>query len=321
MAEDFFSLIRASCKEVCENARHIRLVKDRLDDYVVSLPLDEAQKPVMDEVNHFVGTAEETIAFFLILDAINFGSGYFPLLKKKEGMTGYFTIASSLTEFVRKYGIPTAEELTKVDVDWCKEVFGQKDVVCAIDELMVLFAQAINQLGQFLNKDFEGSYIRLIEHADNSAAKLVSQLVKMPLFRDFGEYKDNRVYFLKRAQITVSDISIAFRNEGLGYFRDLSELTIFADNLVPHVLRKDGVLEYSPELLAKINKGELLDSWSEEEVEIRAFAVHTVELMKEALAAKGLKISAQGLDYLLWNRGQKTFYRKENRHCTRCVFY
>ena len=33
-------------------------------------------------------------------------------------------------------------------------------------------------------------------------------------------------------------------------FDDLRRLTMFADNLVPHVLRIEGVLHYSPDLLA-----------------------------------------------------------------------
>ncbi|MEZ5167114.1 MAG: hypothetical protein R2695_11730 [Acidimicrobiales bacterium] len=32
----------------------------------------------------------------LSLDAINFGSGYFPYLRKRPGMSGYHTVASSL---------------------------------------------------------------------------------------------------------------------------------------------------------------------------------------------------------------------------------
>ncbi len=54
----------------------------------------------------------------------------------------------------------------------------------------------------------------------------------MPFFDDRG--------FYKRAQITPSDLALA----GVAEFDDLDRLTIFADNLVPHVLRVDGVLRY-----------------------------------------------------------------------------
>ena len=36
----------------------------------------------------------------LVLDSINFGSGWFPTLRKRPGMSGYFTVASSLDRFL-----------------------------------------------------------------------------------------------------------------------------------------------------------------------------------------------------------------------------
>ena len=35
-------------------------------------------------------------AYWLTLDAINFGSGWFPTLRKRDGLSGYNTIASAL---------------------------------------------------------------------------------------------------------------------------------------------------------------------------------------------------------------------------------
>ena len=58
----------------------------------------------------------------------------------------------------------------------------------------------------------------------------------MPFFDDHG--------FYKRAQIVPNDLTLA----GVAEFDDLDRLTIFADNLVPHVLRVDGVLRYDAEL-------------------------------------------------------------------------
>ena len=60
---------------------------------------------------------------------------------------------------------------------------------------------------------------------------------------------------------------------------------MFADNLVPHVLRLDGVLWFDPELVARIERGELIEHGSPEEVEIRACAVHAVELIVAAVGS------------------------------------
>jgi hypothetical protein len=117
--------------------------------------------------------------------------------------------------------------------------------------------------------------------------------------------------FYKRAQIVPSDLALA----GAASFDDLDELTIFADNLVPHVLRVDGVLRYDPELAALIDSGELLPQGQAEQ-EIRACALHACE----QLAAR-TGIPPRELDMGLWNRGQAPEYKALPRHRTRSVYY
>jgi hypothetical protein len=128
-----------------------------------------------------------------------------------------------------------------------------------------------------------------------------------------SRYAGVRVPFLKRAQIAAADLARA----DLGRFGDLDHLTMFADNLLPHVLRVDGILDYDPTLLARIERGDLLEHGSSEEVEIRACALHAVELI---VAARG-DASAAEIDELLWNRGQQTAYKARPRHRARCTAY
>ena len=93
---------------------------------------------------------------------------------------------------------------------------------------------------------------------------------------------------------------------------------MFADNLVPHVLRLDGVLVFAPGLVERIERGELIEHGSREEVEIRACAVHAVELM---VAARADGATAAALDQLLWHRGQQPSYKARPRHRSRCTAY
>src|SRR5262249_40578076 len=139
----------------------------------------------------------------------------------------------------------------------------------AAAELMGLFARALNDLAACVQR--HGGFRRLVDAAEGSAERLVTVLAEMPFYCD--------VPFYKRAQLTVADLTTA----GVANFDDLNRLTIFADNLVPHVLRVDGVLRYDAELLARINREELLEPGSREEIEIRACAVHAVELIADAL--------------------------------------
>ena len=93
-----FDEIRSGCRWVAENAQHVHINIPALPDYARSLPLDHALASALDPQHHYVGHDEATANYILILDAINFGSGYFPHLRKRPGLSGYFTIAAALTE-------------------------------------------------------------------------------------------------------------------------------------------------------------------------------------------------------------------------------
>src|SRR6185312_5151063 len=113
-----------------------------------------------------------------------------------------------------------------------------------------------------------------------------------------------RVPFFKRAQIAAADLALA----GLAPGDDLAALTLFADNLVPHVLRLDGVLEADPELVARIDAGTLLEHDSPEEVELR-------------VAAHPEGTTATAVDNVLWHRGGGPRYKARPRHRARTTGY
>lgn len=77
----------------------------------------------------------------------------------------------------------------------------------------------------------------------------------------------------------------------------------------------DGLLRYDRQLARRIRDGEQLAHGSAE-VEIRACALHAVELLAHRSSA-----SARELDNLLWNRGQQPRYKAQPRHRCRCTGY
>jgi hypothetical protein len=178
---------------------------------------------------------------------------------------------------------------------------------------MALFADALRDLGGHLERDHGGRFLGPVEAARGSAVALVERLAGWSCFADTDRYGELRVPFLKRAQLAVADLSGA----GVATFADLGRLTLFADNLIPHVLRVDGVLTYAPDLLRRIERGELLEHGSPEEVEIRACAVHAVEL----LAAARPDLVPHEIDLILWTRGRAAPYKAEPRHRARSTAY
>jgi hypothetical protein len=91
---------------------------------------------------------------------------------------------------------------------------------------------------------------------------------------------------------------------------------VFADNLLPHVLRLDGVLTYHPTLATLIDHGQPLPAGSRMEQEIRACTVHACEQL-----ATHLKIPPRTLDDWLWNRAQAVPYNERPAHLTHTVFH
>jgi hypothetical protein len=322
MTQSVFDQIRAATRLVSDRARHVRINLDRVDVYADSLPFDQAIAPALDPKSHYIGDDRDTLAFFLTLDTINFGSGYFPHLKKRPGMSGYFTVASSLTDHYRAHGPIPPHRLADFSADDCATLFGQDRSDRAVGELMQLFATALNDLGHLVIQSHGGLFTNLVESANHSAERLVRVLSEMKFFRDVERYGEIQVPFYKRAQLTAADLSLALNGRGLGKFDDLNRLTIFADNLVPHVLRIDGILDYEDQLAERIDREELIPPGSEEEIEIRACAVDAVERMAQSLTSRKSRVTAAGLDYVLWNRGQQKYYKTiKPRHRSRCVFY
>ena len=233
----------------------------------------------------------------LVLDSVNFGSGWFPTLRKRPGMSGYFTVASSLTDFWRSSGGWPVDELRALEVEDVAAVLGQEPA----HELMALYTDALRDLGRFLGAR---RAIDLVAEAAGSAERLASMLAAgMPFFDDVG--------FWKRAQITANDLALA----GVAEFHDLDRLTIFADNLVPHVLRVDGVLRLRAGARRPHRRRGAAAPGGDER-EIRGCAVHACELLSDRLG-----VPARQIDTALWSRGQGPEYKAVPRHRTRTVFY
>jgi hypothetical protein len=319
--KDVFDRIRGATAKVAHQAKFVRLVDAQIAPYAASLTAGGRPTPVYDTVHHARGSVAETVAFLLTLDTVNFGSGYFPHLRKRPGMSGYLTVASSLKERWERDGPLTGTELRALAAADCVVLFGQEGNAGPAQELMALFAKALNDLGVWLGGRYDDDPLAPIADAGHSAARLVELVSEMPFYRDVSIYDGTDVPLYKRAQILVTDLAIAFDDQGPGSFYDLDRLTIFADNLVPHVLRVDGLLAYDHELLARIDRGELIPAGSPEEIEIRTLAVHAVERIAAELRASGVPVTARELDYILWNRGSGEAYKTLPRHRTRTVFY
>ncbi|CAI5471145.1 unnamed protein product [Closterium sp. Yama58-4] len=201
---------------------------------------------------HFTDGGPLTVQYLLLLDALNFC--FWP-------------------------GNMTPQSTTSIWLEGLRALLGPKPF--PLEQQRV---QAARQVGRVLLRRFSGSAAEMVEEAGGSAERLVRLLtIHFPYFQDHAIYRGRQVALFKRAQIFVADVWGAFNGRGLGHFSDIHRLTMFADYVVPAVLRSRGVLRYAAGLAAAVDGREEILPGSEEEVEIRACCIVVTERLREQL--------------------------------------
>lgn len=252
---------------------------------------------------------ERAIALSLAATAVSFTSGWHDIMPKRPGMSGAVSTITRLADYERATGPLTPARLCAITPIDASQIFETPLDGGALEDLLHLLGATLNELGTLGSE--HGSFTTLVETCDQSAAELAGRLAELRSFADIG--------FYKRAQMAAAALT---RELGPDFaataFEDLDQLTIFADNLVPHVLRLDGVLAFDDQLVQRINNGELLESGSPAEREIRASAVEAAERI---IARLDRTISAADLDHALWLTGGRPEYKAHPRHRCRNPWY
>ena len=162
--------IRAACARVAGAARHVRIVDAAIPAYARTLPADVAAGAGPRARR---AADEQRAAFGLQLNAVNFGSGWFPTLRKPPGLSGFRTVEAGL----KARGPWSAEALTRVDAAEAAATFGGQDPG---HELMALFARALRELGAHVRERHGGSFLALARCGDGSAVALAEHLAGLP---------------------------------------------------------------------------------------------------------------------------------------------
>jgi hypothetical protein len=300
--------VRAACARVAGMARSVAIEVPAIEPYAVALAV--SPEPPPPDLPLADGDRESRAAFVLCLDAINFGSGWWPTIRKRPGRSGYATIEAGLAERFRAEGAWPARELTQLSAADVAQVTGQDPA----HPLMGQYASTLRDVGERALAEHAGSFGAVVDAAGGSAVALTDLLARWDAFADVSTYDGRPVPFYKRAQIAAANVD----RLGVTRLRDTERLTAFADNLVPHVLRVDGILRLDPALEEAIDAEVLLVHGSPEEVELRACAVHAIELLS---AATNGRLSPAQIDAALWNRGGGSRYKSRPRPRSRNTAY
>lgn len=191
-----------------------------------------------------------------------------------------------------------------------------------LDERVVI----LNQVGRTLVERFDGRFHVWAGTCDRAVVTdgdgLLERLVAdFPRFEDSSDFEGRRVSFYKLAQLCVWMLHAVYMRLGGPGISGLEHLTAFADYIVPVALRLLRIVEYSPDLQARIDGGVLIDHDSADEIEIRAHSLYATALLTDAineLRPADRKIVIPQVDFRLWKSYHATFWP---HHLTRTTMY
>jgi hypothetical protein len=277
---------------------------------------------------HWSDGTERTANWMLLADALNFcfwgevGAPRWRVAWQGATYDGYYALVAALSRAVAE-GCPLWDAAYLADLGAGELAHILRPVPGAPP--IPLFAERLanaREVGHVLHAHYDGQFAHAIAAADYDAVRLAQLLARdFPSFNDVAAWRGATVRFYKRAQICVADLHAIFRGAGWGAIRGLERLTAFADYKLPQLLRQHGVLRYAPEMAALVDSYTLIPAGAEAEVEIRAATIWAVELLRQALAARGVVRTASAIDYRLWLESQQPGPQARPYHRTRTIYY
>lgn len=311
--------ILSSTKTIVEKLQFITIHEDRLNTLATLIGKNIHADEKIDLEKHFGHTdnLEQALQIIFLEDVVNFcywaekGKAKWVIEWPKGTISsgGWYTLTKC---FERAQGekIPVLDPdcLINLTAKQARNFFRSANGV----EIPLLKERLENfrEAGNNLKKKYNGKFINAVEAADFDAVKIAKLVYEdFPSFRDFALWENEKIFFLKRAQICGQDCGL-LGNKYKIKIKNIDQLTAFADYKVPQMLRKYGVITYNKNLSEKIDDYILIPAGSREEIEIRAVTIWSIELIRQKLR----KYTAANIDNALWfisqdQTGVKPYHR------------
>jgi len=317
------SAVLESTRFVVDRSRHVCINLSSLDEITNQLS-GMASKNWLEEAPYDVEqlAADEKLHFLLVFDAISFsywGSPKWRIQYQGREYDGSWGLLLCIAK-AREEGKPilNAQYLANIsDEEFRSITRGNVDIPLAQQR-----AQHLREIGQVLEKKYDGKFKNLLQGKDRSACVLVERIAKeFPNFNDVTTYNGEKVCFYKRAQVLIGCIAHFFNDSEELHVEQREQLTACADYKLPQMLRAYGILEYSPSLAAEIDAQKEILKGSVEEVEIRANTIWAVEQLTRAIRNTRQEVNAIDVNDQLWLLSQQKTSKMKPYHLTRTTAY
>ncbi|KAL1516886.1 hypothetical protein ABEB36_000723 [Hypothenemus hampei] len=325
---------KESGKFIADNATHVKINHEgirKLGDVLIEEIKSDHLKPdnFGQSFIHPKSTDKHAIDWLFVVDTLNFcfwqiegEEGW-----EVEGYSGYYALCAAINRAINEKVDILNPNFYSAITESQLETILRSDTTVQIP-LLAERVKCLHDVGAVLIKNYKSTFETILRSADNSAKTLLNLIVtNFKCFQDEHTFNNEKVSFYKRAQILVSDIWACFKGQGLGYFKDIDEITMFADYRIPQTLLWFGVFEYSKALETKLKNNITFENGDREEMEIRGCSIHAVELIKDYANKKleDKKINSILIDHFVWDFRRKHAEDIEERvlpfHKVLCIYY
>ncbi len=308
--------------DVIKRAQFVKINLKRVQAIAQVLSLRPLPIPGWNYEHHFFDGTEKTVTYIFLLDALNFcfwGEPKWRVKHVRGDVDGYWALAASLKHAAtHDPKFLDADFLATISPEYLARVLrGNVEIPLFVERW-----RNAQELGRVLRDHFGGSAARVVESANGDATQLARLVAEnISSFNDTAIYNGRAVNFFKRAQILAGDLYGSFNGEKWGAFKNLPDLTAFADYKLPQILRAWGILQYAPALARRVDHKKPLAKDSAEEIEIRAGMIWAVELLRHALTQNGRELNSLQMDWFLWESSQGNVKGMKPYHRVRTVYY
>jgi len=320
-----------SLEPILKLKKDVETVEDKVKEIAPVIAKEKLELPKWDAPVFLEGNDRTLIDFAMVINSINFAFTEFKNPHKKFEVnqpgfdfnwSGAFGMIYCIKRAVPK--ILDAKYLANMDLKEAKKVFkGETIEIPMLKERLEIF----NELGTVLDEKYKGHFYNLIEDSNYHAFKdgngVVEKLVNdFPSYNDVSQYNGKEIKFYKRAQLAVGMLYARLQGTGLFDIKDIDDLTVYADYVLPVSLTMMGIMKKSEELENRIQNWKEIKKDSIEELELRAHTIYGADLLiKEVNKYRNKKINALQMDYQLWSETRKDVLKGYKHQLVKTIAY
>ncbi len=250
----------------------------------------------------YSGSIEKTYNYFLIFSALSFYYWGTPKWFKsfnKEKLGGSESLFYCLTENINKgYDLTNPQFINSLNFkEFRKLLLGDNGTELPMIEERFLI---LKEIGEVLSAKYNNSFLHLCEQSGFDASKIVEKLVnEFKSFDDKSTFRNNHVYFYKKAQESITLVHEYLANKGDSKFLNIDQLTASSDYKLPQILISLGILKVSKDLEQKLYNLYIFRHSDSIVTEIRSSTILAVDMISDKLSIQSPDISNK-----LWNLSQ-----------------